>query len=233
MAALLPIESPEMLKSLIDGSDTYSGIVVHYLASWCDPCKALNEYLLKKASLYHGKVLICFVDVEKVPEEMLTKENVETVPHVVFYRKLLGRPGHERVADIFGAKFPVLDRNFSSLYGQGLESPSNHASMDDFLKYLINKDKITIFITGTPSRPRCGFTGKLIELFNELEVPYTYYDIMANDDVCDALKKFSNWPTYPQVYVEGELIGGLDIVKELHSQGELMKTLKLPERPKA
>lgn len=84
-----------------------------------------------------------------------------------------------------------------------------------------------LFITGTPSRPRCGFTGKLIELFNDLGVKYTYYDIMANDEVCERLKTYSSWPTYPQLYVEGELIGGLDIIKELHSQGQLLSTLKM------
>ena len=225
--SLPTIENQAALDSLVNGSDHLSGIVVHYMASWCEPCAPLNTFLVEQQAVYQGKVQFATVDVEKVDSELLTRESVDSVPHCVFYRRLVGRPGHERVADVFGAKFPVLRQNIVSLYGKGSEDPSNHASMEDFLKYLINKDKIMLFITGTPSRPRCGFTGRLIELFNELEVPYTYYDIMANDEVCETLKKFSNWPTYPQVYVEGELVGGLDIIKELHANGELKSTLKL------
>lgn len=81
------------------------------------------------------------------------------------------------------------------------------------------------FIKGTPETPRCGFSKTLIGIFNETGVKYGYYDILGDDEVRQGLKTYSDWPTYPQVYVKGELIGGLDIIKELQEGGDLVQTL--------
>ena len=72
-----------------------------------------------------------------------------------------------------------------------------------------------VFITGTPSAPRCGFTKKVLGLLNSVNATYTYFDVMSDEELCQRLKTFSNWPTYPQVYVDGELIGGCDVCTQL------------------
>lgn len=98
--------------------------------------------------------------------------------------------------------------------------------MDKRLKNLLNSAPILIFMKGEPKEPKCGFSRTLMEIMAETKLEFKHFDILTDEDVRQNLKKFSNWPTYPQVYVKGELIGGLDIVKELKEAGELIDTLK-------
>ena len=83
-----------------------------------------------------------------------------------------------------------------------------------------------IFMKGNRDEPRCGFSRTLIGILNETGLDYETFDIFSDEDVRQGLKKFSNWPTYPQVYVKGDLVGGLDIIKELQESDELISTLK-------
>jgi len=93
-------------------------------------------------------------------------------------------------------------------------------------KALINRAPLLIFMKGNRDEPRCGFSRTIIGILNETELTYDTFDILSDEEVRQGLKKFSNWPTYPQVYVKGELIGGLDIIKELKDSGELISALK-------
>lgn len=86
---------------------------------------------------------------------------------------------------------------------------------------LINRARVMIFIKGTPTQPQCGFSRKLVEILDTEGFDYDYFDILSDDSVRQGLKKYSNWPTFPQLYVNGELIGGLDIVQQLQEDGEL------------
>ena len=81
------------------------------------------------------------------------------------------------------------------------------------------------FMKGQPSNPRCGFSRQMIALLDESGVPYDSFNILEDNEVRQGLKEFSNWPTYPQLYVKGELIGGLDICKELAEDGDLIEIL--------
>lgn len=69
--------------------------------------------------------------------------------------------------------------------------------------------------TGSPVEPKCGFSAKMIDILREQGVSFDYFDILSDEEVRQGLKQYSNWPTYPQLYVRGQLIGGLDIVKEM------------------
>lgn len=77
-----------------------------------------------------------------------------------------------------------------------------------------------LFMVGTPQEPQCGFSRQIIDIFKSRNVKFAYFDVLADDEVCEGLKTYSNWPTYPQLYINGELIGGLDIVKELIASNE-------------
>ena len=74
---------------------------------------------------------------------------------------------------------------------------------------------------GEPAAPRCGFSSKIVALLNDEKVKFSSFDILTDNVVREGLKSYSNWPTYPQLYVQGKLVGGLDIVKELKEEGEL------------
>ncbi|KAJ8902296.1 hypothetical protein NDN08_006703 [Rhodosorus marinus] len=98
-------------------------------------------------------------------------------------------------------------------------------NQDDQLRKLINREKVMLFMKGNPQAPQCGFSSRIVNLLDENGIKYGSFDILSDDDVRQGLKKFSNWPTYPQLYSKGELIGGLDIVKELQEMGELKSEL--------
>lgn len=98
-------------------------------------------------------------------------------------------------------------------------------SLDQKLKSLINKAPVMVFMKGNPGTPRCGFSRTLMEILKETGVAIETFDILEDEEVRQGLKELSKWPTYPQVYVNGELIGGLDIIKELKETGELVSTL--------
>ena len=88
-------------------------------------------------------------------------------------------------------------------------------TIEQKLTKLIHSNEIMMFIKGTPDKPKCGFSKTCIELMNGLRVQYGTFDILGDEQVRQELKTFSNWPTYPQVYVNGELIGGVDILKQM------------------
>jgi len=98
--------------------------------------------------------------------------------------------------------------------------------LEDRLKKLISKAPVMVFMKGDPETPKCGFSRTLMGILKETNVEFETFDILEDDEVRQGLKKFSNWPTYPQLYVKGELIGGLDIIKEIQESGELVPTLK-------
>lgn len=102
-----------------------------------------------------------------------------------------------------------------------------NSTLEDRLVSLINQSHIVAFIKGSPDSPRCGFTRTLVGLFKDLNIEYGHFDILSDMEVRQGLKKFKNWPTYPQVYVKGELLGGLDIIQSLNEDNELMAALQL------
>ena len=89
----------------------------------------------------------------------------------------------------------------------------------------IGQNKIVIYMKGSPSFPMCGFSAATVEVFEELGVPYATVDVLKDPEVREGIKRFSNWPTIPQVYVDGKFIGGCDIVREMHANGELAPLL--------
>ena len=90
----------------------------------------------------------------------------------------------------------------------------------------IKSHKVVLFVKGTPQAPQCGFSAATMELFKKLKTPFHTVDILANPDIRATLPEYSKWPTFPQVFIDGKLIGGCDIVHEMHENGELEPLLK-------
>lgn len=105
--------------------------------------------------------------------------------------------------------------------------PAALPSLEDRLKALINRSKVMLFMKGNPSVPRCGFSRTIVEILNKDSIPFDSFDILTDEEVRSGLKQLSDWPTYPQLYVNGSLVGGLDIVKEMAEQGDLKQQLGL------
>ncbi|NUN64535.1 Grx4 family monothiol glutaredoxin [Pseudanabaena biceps] len=89
----------------------------------------------------------------------------------------------------------------------------------------ISKNKIMLYIKGTPQQPQCGFSAAVVQVFNTLGQPYESANILEDNDLRVGLKEFSSWPTFPQVYIDGEFVGGCDILMELNNRGELATML--------
>ena len=94
-------------------------------------------------------------------------------------------------------------------------------SIEEKLKEQINENDILIYMKGTPYEPRCGFSAKTIQILIECDSKFSYVDVLEKNGVRVTLPKVSDWPTFPQVFIKGELIGGADIIAQMHETGEL------------
>ena len=94
------------------------------------------------------------------------------------------------------------------------------------IKNTISENPVVLFMKGSPEFPQCGFSMRTVDALKACDVKFTYVDILAAPEVRSNLPTISNWPTFPQVFVNGELIGGCDIVMDLHQKGELQTMLQ-------
>ncbi len=100
------------------------------------------------------------------------------------------------------------------------------AQLQKKIEDLLKSNKIILFMKGTPEMPQCGFSAKTATILKGYGIPFNTFNIFDDEDIRQGLKEYSDWPTYPQLYVNGELVGGCDIVTELHENGELGAMLK-------
>lgn len=91
----------------------------------------------------------------------------------------------------------------------------------DKIKKQITENPIILYMKGTPEQPQCGFSARAVRVLDQCGKPYASVDILANPDIRQLLPQYANWPTFPQLYIKGELIGGSDIILELFEKGEL------------
>lgn len=126
--------------------------------------------------------------------------SISSVPTVVSFRQ-----GNE-MERVVGADTSAITNKLRKLF-------EFDSIIEKKLISLINREPIMVFIKGTPDNPRCKFTNALIKLLNEKNIKYGSFDILGDEEVRQSLKTFSKWPTYPQLYVKGKLIGGLDIIQ--------------------
>jgi len=91
----------------------------------------------------------------------------------------------------------------------------------DFIANEIKTNDVVLFMKGTPQFPQCGFSGQVVQILDYLGVPYKGINVLADGDIRQGIKNYSNWPTIPQLYIKGEFIGGCDIVREMFQNGEL------------
>ena len=88
---------------------------------------------------------------------------------------------------------------------------------------LVKSNKIIIFMKGEPTFPQCGFSAKAVQVLKTLEQPFASVDVLADDALWEALEEFTQWPTVPMIFINGEFVGGCDILSEMHETGELQK----------
>ena len=99
-------------------------------------------------------------------------------------------------------------------------------SVNERIEEQLKAHDILLYMKGTPDFPQCGFSGQAVAALNAIGKPYAFVNIFEDQEIRDGLKVYSNWPTFPQLYVKGELIGGSDIVIDMYNSGELQELLE-------
>lgn len=99
------------------------------------------------------------------------------------------------------------------------------SEVKDYIQGEVDSNNIVLFMKGTPDFPQCGFSGQVVQILNYLGVDYKGVNVLADDDIRQGIKDFSDWPTVPQLYVKGEFVGGCDIVREMFQASELQNLM--------
>ena len=93
------------------------------------------------------------------------------------------------------------------------------------IRKVIDENSVMLFMKGSPDFPQCGFSGRVVQILEACGAEFSSADVLMDPELREGIKVYSNWPTIPQLYIHGELIGGSDIVMEMHENGELKKKL--------
>lgn len=241
-------------KSELDELSKKGVAVLHFWAPWCEPSKAM-EPVLAQLAVDAPQAHFFRVEAEEQPE-ISDAYDVGAVPYFLFLKdgvvvdKLQGANAPElanKVANLAGPNTSVKEASPASV---GFAAGSNviEAVKKDLapgksaagvetlpeiekgeLHKLVNSNPIMLFMKGTPEEPRCGFSRKVVDALKSEGLEFGSFDILKDDVVRQDLKSYSNWPTYPQLYVKGELLGGCDIILEMKESGELKEILEEKE----
>ncbi|MBN3886594.1 MULTISPECIES: Grx4 family monothiol glutaredoxin [unclassified Nostoc] len=99
--------------------------------------------------------------------------------------------------------------------------------LKDKIDSLLQQNKILVFMKGNKLMPQCGFSNNVVQILNTLGVPFETVDVLSDPEIRQGIKEYSSWPTIPQVYINGEFLGGSDILIELYQKGELQEKVEV------
>lgn len=203
-------------------------VVVHFWAPWAEQCKLMND-AMEELGKEFVRVQFYKLEAENMPE-ISQKCKIVAVPTFIFFKN-----GHE-IDRLDGADVPRLERlvkkNLEVIAPDNSEENGDKDALNNRLEKIINSFKCMLFMKGNPETPRCGFSRQTIELLKKHNCDFGTFDILEDPEVRQGLKEYSKWPTYPQLYIDGVLIGGLDILKEMDEDGELAEQLpKVTPKP--
>lgn len=121
-----------------------------------------------------------------------------------------------------------MSNSFNIINSEILEIKSTNKEMDlkSQIESLIKSSKVVLFMKGNAEMPMCGFSANSVSILKNLGVSFNTFNILNDPEIRQGLKDYSNWPTYPQLYINGQLIGGNDIITEMFKNGELQEFLK-------
>ena len=99
------------------------------------------------------------------------------------------------------------------------------ADVKDYIHELVTKNQVMLFMKGNRHFPQCGFSARAVEILKRCEASFETFDVLSDPSVRDGIKSYANWPTIPQLYINGEFVGGSDIMMEMYQSGELKQVL--------
>ncbi|PVU95788.1 hypothetical protein BB559_002612 [Furculomyces boomerangus] len=219
---------------LIDSLKKNNYTALFFYADWAEQCNQV-ELAIEALAKSYPTTTFFKIDAGEF-EEIVEGYEIEMVPTVIFVK------GKSTVDRIEGLNIPELTKVAKKLLEKGSEyvngdeaatgrvssaslPPKNKMDLTNRLKKIINHEPVMVFIKGTPAQPRCGFSRRIVEILKNNKVKFGHFDILSDEDVRQGLKEFSNWPTFPQLYIDGELVGGIDIVQEMVDTDEFIDSI--------
>lgn len=224
------VESPQHFQDLLS-RDLERISLINFWASWAEPCQQMNQVVLELARR-QPDVLVLQVEADTL-QDISESFEIEAVPSFIVLR------GHMLLSRINGADAPGLTNALAkhshpNLSGKAQtnrspEEPVEKESEEELvkrMKKIMQQSRVVLFMKGSPDAPRCGFSRQTVSILRDHDIEFTHFDILQDEAVRQGLKALNNWPTFPQLIVGGEFIGGLDIIQEAVETGEFETILK-------
>ncbi|OAA62732.1 monothiol glutaredoxin-mitochondrial precursor [Niveomyces insectorum RCEF 264] len=244
MSALREIKSLDEWHAHLAALAPSTLLVVSFHAPWAAPCAQMATVLEALAAEYpaDGRTSWVSVNAEEL-SDVSEQYDVTAVPFLVLLRggqvvdtvsgssavkvraaieaaaaaatsSTAATPANGAAATTNGASTAAAPPATAAAAATTTTTTTSDTDLNTRLAALVRAAPVMLFMKGTPSAPQCGFSRQLVALLRERGVKYGFFNILADDEVRQGLKTFADWPTYPQLWVDGELVGGLDIVKE-------------------
>jgi len=230
---LIVVQDPEHFRTLLS-EDLQRVSLINFWAPWAEPCTQMNEVVAELSKKYPN-ALVLQVEAE-AQADIAESFEIESVPTFILLR------GHTLLSRIEGADAARLAQDLATHtrsapqalsktdrqpaapagYGEKEETPEE---LSKRLTALMTQSKVVLFMKGNPDQPRCGFSKKTVALLREHNVEFSSFDILSDESVRSGLKVLNEWPTFPQLIVNGEFVGGLDILEEMVSNGEFAEVV--------
>ncbi|KAL3232348.1 Monothiol glutaredoxin-3 [Nakaseomyces bracarensis] len=200
-------------------------IALYFHTAWAEPCKAVNElYRAISDDDSNRDVIFLAIDADS-QSEIAELFEISAVPYFILIkdgtilRELSGANPKEFLAALEECKRTPADGVVNNQQQQDddddeEEEEETEEELMARLAKLVNAAPVMLFMKGNPSEPKCGFSRQIVGILREHQIRFGFFDILRDDSVRTNLKKFSDWPTFPQLYINGEFQGGLDIIKE-------------------
>ncbi|KAF7326216.1 Glutaredoxin [Mycena kentingensis (nom. inval.)] len=236
---LIPINSPNHIQTLLCADLTRLSLL-YFWAPWAEPCTQMNAVVTELAR-GHPTLLVLSIEAEE-QVDITESFAVDAVPAFLVLR------GHTLLARISGADAPALTKSITTHIGAPSPLSPLPAELDARMRSLMRQSWIVLFMKGTPDAPRCGFSRKIVALLHARGVPFDYFDILKDEAVRQGaqlslslflevgfaeltkrdagLKRLNDWPTFPQLIINGSFVGGLDVVQDMVDNGEFDAAIK-------
>ena len=231
------VTSAEQFRHLLS-ADLERVSLLNFWATWAAPCKEMNEVVMELAKA-NPQLLTLQIEADAESNEDIAESfNIESVPTFLVLK------GHNLLSRVDGADGPALAAAIKTHIRQppqGLATsekvpqiPSDGPpaapeetteELNERMRNIMKQSKIVLFMKGSPDAPRCGFSRQTVALLRENNVEFTHFDILTDEKVRQGLKVLNNWPTFPQIILNGELVGGLDVLKESIESGEFQEMI--------
>lgn len=241
------VSSPENLQELL-GADLSRVSVLYFRADWAEPCTQMDAVLIELAKRWPG-VLFLSIEAESLPDISESFE-VDAVPYFILLRghtlltRLSGAQPSVLSAALTSHASKPTALSSTNQKPVAANSTYNAAESEKFMEEdddegegetdeelvqrcndLMNQSDIVLFMKGDRTVPRCGFSQKIIGILEKEKVEYSTFDILSDEGVRQKLKELNTWPTFPQLIIKGEFVGGLDVVNEMVENGEFKEML--------